>query len=229
LNIQTSKDIILDESILNASNLHNVHKFTVITERGNSASYNYPQETPYILPEVYYLGVFGVDWFYSKYASKQNPPEGSEVIDAAYIIKSEDYITFYMKVTNCFDRPCRIMSESFIAFTSLALPQGSGESSFFIVQNVTYGGTPMLTQYNDSAPLILYANQSQVLMFASEESASEDWRWGQGFPFGPETTTQSSDIQICLFYEIYEDEALLPTGKYYGQTISTHAVTLVEK
>jgi hypothetical protein len=66
-------------------------------------------------------------------------------------------------------------------------------------------------------------------MFAGDEQGSENWQWGQGFPFGPETTTQSSDVQICLFYEIFEDEELLPTGKYYGQTISTHAVTLGAK
>jgi hypothetical protein len=121
------------------------------------------------------------------------------------------------------------MSDSFLAFTSIAPPQGSGEPNFYIVKNVTYNGTPIIAAYNDSSPLIVLPNQSQVLMFASESEGIPDWRWGQGYPFGSETTTQGSDIQICLFYEIYEDEEYIPTGKYYGQTISTHAVTLGAK
>ena len=36
-------------------------------------------------------------------------------------------------------------------------------------------------------------------------------------------------IQISLFYELFNDEELTPTGEIYGQAISTHATTLVAK
>jgi hypothetical protein len=226
VSIERTKNIILTTSQLNDTNFSEDHLYTVVTERGNFASRTFPQTTSYTLPEIYYLGVFGVDWFYCKYSSEQNPPNGSLLSDAAYIFKSDDYVAFYLNVTNFWDFPCAITSDSFLALTTVAPPQG--EPIFHVVQNVTYDGTPTITMYDDSTPYILGPNESQILTFASESQEESAWQWGKGYPFGSETTTDGSDIQICLFYEVYEDE-VTPTGQYYGQTISTHAVILLAK
>ena len=228
------KEIVLDTSILNASSIIDLHTFTVVTERGNFASGEYPVETLPYMPEVHYLGVFGVDWFYCKYASQQNPPNGSELGESAYIVKSEDYIAFYLNVTNSYDQAVTISSHSFLALTTIAPPQGKGVPSFFLVQNVTYDVNATITEssgltaYDDLDPFVVLPNQSQIVIFAAETLGSGDWQWGYGYPFGPETTTEGSDIQISLFYELLDDE-LNPTGKFYGQSISTHAVTLLAK
>jgi hypothetical protein len=228
VNIEEVKEIVLDTSILNASSIIDLHTFTVVTERGNVASGEYPVETLPYIPEVHYLGVFGVDWFYCKYASQQNPPNGSELLDAVYIVKSEDYIAFYLNITNSYDQAVSVSSDSFLALTTIAPPQGQGVPSFFLVQNASYDGTPTLTSYDDDDPYVVLPNQSQVVIFAAETLGSADWQWGYGYPFGPETTTEGSDIQISLFYELLDGE-LNPTGRFYGQSISTHAVTLLAK
>jgi hypothetical protein len=228
VSIEEIKDVVLDDSILGEFNLDEDHKYSVVTERGNLISDIYPHETIESLPEVYYLGVFGVDWFYCKYSSEQNQPNGTELEDASYIIKSNDYVAFYMKIINSWDYPCAITSDSFLALTTIA--PSEGEPSFYIVQNLTYSGNdPTLTAYNDSTPIIVAPNQSQILVFASKIRGEADWQWAKVYPFGPETTTDGSDIQISLFYDIYEGEPPESSGKYYGQAISTHAVVLLEK
>ena len=227
--VEEVKGIVLDASILNASSITDLHTFTVVTELGNFASGDYPVETLPYMPEVHYLGVFGIDWFYSKYSSQQNPPNGSELTELAYIVKSEDYIAFYMNITNSYDQPVAIRNDSFLALTTIAPPQGAGVPSFFLVQNVSYNGTPSITAYDGNYPYVVFPNQSHVLVFAAEAQGSTDWMWGWGYPFGSEITTDGSDIQISLFYELFDDDELTPTGKVYGQTISTHAITLVEK
>ena len=235
LNVEEVKPLVLDTSILNASSLTDTHTFTVITERGNYVSGEFPLEILPHISEVRYLGVFGIDWFYCKYSSQQNPPNGSELNEATFILKSEDYIAFYMNVTNSYTKPVKIHNGSFLALTTIAPAEGLGVPSFYLVQNVTYDVDLAVTKddgitaYDFNDPYIVFPNQSQVLIFAANSAGSTEWEWGFGYPFGPETVTEGSDIQISLFYEMYDDEGLTPTGKIYGQTISTHAATLYAK
>jgi len=227
VNTEATVTVVLDSTWVSGFNLSAPNVYTVITERGNAASYEYPYDTQPTFPEVYYLGVFGIDWFYCKYSSEQNPPNGSLLADASYISKSDDYVAFYLNVTNLWEYPCALTADSFLALTTAAPPVG--EPIFHIVQNVSYDGTPTITTYDDSTPYIFGANESRVLIFASETEEDAGWHWGKGYPFGSETTTDGSDIQICLFYEIYEKDGITPTGQNYGQTISSHAVTLMKK
>ena len=227
--VEEVKTIVLDASILNASMITDVHMFTVVTERGNLAAAEYPMEQKTYMPKVEYLGIFGIDWFHNKYSSQQNPPNGSELGEATYISKSEDYIAFYMNVTNSYNQSVAIRKDSFLALTTIAPPQGAGVPGFFLVKNVSYGASAAtITAYDDSDPYVVFSNASQVLIFAAEAQGSTDWQWGWGYPFGPETTTDGSDVQVSLFYELLDDE-LTPTGKVYGQAISTHATTLIAK
>jgi hypothetical protein len=232
VHIEEVESVVLDTSILNASSITDVYTFTVVTERGNFASSSYPVETTPDLPEINYLGVFGIDWFYSKYSSQQYPPNGSEFQDAVFITKSEDYIAFSVNVTNSYDSPVAIRNDSFLALTTIAPSQGHGVPSFYLVQNVSYyEATPFITAYTNNNPYVVFPNQSQELIFAcaNQSLGNEQWQWGYGYPFGPETKTDGSDIQISLFYELFDDEELTPTGKIYGQTVSTHAVMLLAK
>lgn len=232
IRIEGVEPVVLDPAVLNASSITDVYTFTVVTERGNFASNSYPVETPPYIPELNYLGVFGVDWFYCKYSSQQYPPNGSELRDCVYIVKSEDYIAFYVNVTNSYDHPVAIRNDSFLALTTIPPAQGHGVPSFYLVQNVSYDeATPVITSYTNSDPYVVFPNQSQELIFACSNSSlgNDEWMWGFGYPFGSETKTEGSDIQICLFYELFDDEELTPTGKIYGQTISTHAVMLLAK
>ncbi len=229
VSVEEVKTIVLDASILNASMITDVHMFTVVTERGNLAAAEYPVEEEQYIPKVEYLGIFGIDWFHNKYSSLQNPPNGSELSEAAYISKSEDYIAFYMNVTNSYNKSVAIRKESFLALTTIVPPQGAGVPNFFLVKNVSYGASSAtITAYDDSNPYVVFPNASQILIFAAKASGAINWRWGWGYPFGSETTTDGSDIQVSLFYELLDDD-LNPTGKVYGQAISTHAITLVAK
>ena len=227
VSIEQTKDIILSAAQLNGTDFAEDHLYTVVTERGNIAARINPNPDSFTLPDLHYLGVFGVDWFYCKYSSEQNPPNGSILADATFIYKSDDYVAFYLNLTNSWEYPCALTADSFLALTTITPPVGL--PIFHIVQNVSYDGTPTITAYDDSTPYIIGANESRVLVFASEVKEDADWKWGKGYPFGSETTTDGSDIQICLFYEIYEKDEITPTGQYYGQTISSHAVTLGSK
>ena len=227
VSIEQMKDIILSATQLNGTNFAEDHLYTVITERGNFAARINPNPDSFTLPDLYYLGVFGVDWFYCKYSSQQNPPNGSILADATYIYKSDDYVAFYLNLTNSWEYPCALTADSFLALTTVAPPVG--EPIFHIVQHVSYDATPTIIAYDDSTPYIIGANESRVLIFASKVKEGVCWQWGKGYPFGSETTTDGSDIQICLFYEVYEKDGITPTGQYYGQTISSHAVTLAAK
>jgi hypothetical protein len=57
----------------------------------------------------------------------------------------------------------------------------------------------------------------------------DEFRWGNGYPFGTEQTTEGSDMQVSLFFEAYkwDGDAYIPSGRFYGQTISTQATILV--
>jgi hypothetical protein len=207
---------------------------TVYTERGNLAYKKYMYRlSPFYNPSVGELGVFRIEWFFSKYASLQHPPnsEGQPVQSGVSINKSEDYITFYVNVTNIWDRPCAIMIESFLGLPTIAPPQGAGDPNFFIVKGVNYTGIPSILCDPVFDPIVVNPQETAQIMFAALGTTSatrEEWRWGNGYPFGAETSTEGSDIQISLFFEAYkwEDEAYIPSGRIYGQTISTQAVVL---
>jgi hypothetical protein len=209
-------------------------RVTVFTEWGNSGYQKYSYEmSPVYNPRVSELGVFRLSWFYSKFSSSQHRPdgEGQPIRDAVMINKTDDYVAFYVNVTNIWDRPCAIGSESFFGVPTIAPAQGQGEPNFFIVKDVDYDGTPSIIIDPVFEPIIVGAQNSVRLVFASEGTSPvdrDDWRWGNGYPFGTATVTESSDIQVSLFFEAYkwENGTFVPSGRIYGQTISTQATTL---
>jgi hypothetical protein len=234
LEIQETDDVLLPDSG-QLLDIFEEFRVTVFTERGNQGYKKYQYRlSPFYDPSVGELGVFRIQWFYNKYASVQNPPDsqGQPVATAVSIDKSEDYITFYVNVTNVWNRPCAIRGDSFLGLPSIAPPQGGGTPNFFIVKNVNYTGTPTIVQDSVFDPIIIYPQETGQLMFAAIDSAApdhEEWRWGNGYPFGTESTTEGSDIQVSLFFEAYKwsEGAYVPSGRMYGQTISTQATILV--
>ena len=210
-------------------------RVTVVTERGNQAYKKYEYLlSPFYDPSVGELGVFRIEWFFNKYASLQYPPdsEGQPNATSVSISKTEDYVTFYVNVTNVWDRPCAVTGESFLGLPSIAPPQGGGAPNFFIVKDVNYTGTPLILLDPVFDPVIVYPQDTAQIVFAAKGGSSDergDWRWGYGYPFGTEQTTEGSDIQVSLFFESYklEADAYVPSGRFYGQTVSTQATILV--
>jgi len=100
--------------------------------------------SPFYNPSVGDLGVFRIQWFFSRYTSLQHPPdsEGQPINTAVSINKTDDYVAFYVNVTNVWNLPCSIAGASFLGLPSIAPPQGGGEPNFFIVKGVNYAGTP---------------------------------------------------------------------------------------
>jgi hypothetical protein len=241
--IDQLQDVVLNSNLLNALiSMTDEFIVTVFTERGTAEAETYafiePSPVGHSIPPLGHLGIFRVNWFYCRYSSSQVPPHPTDgpVAEATQINKSEDYVAFYIRMKNAWDHPCRIISESFLALTSIAPPQGAGEPNFFIVQEVDYSNhtlDPQIMPYDDEVnPIILYPNQTRTLIFATKGIDKADtWRWDDGYPFGPETKTEGSGIQATAFFEIYEydDEGArwVPSGKYAGQTISTQAMLLV--
>jgi hypothetical protein len=233
LSIQETDNIVL----LDSSQLLDIFeefRVSVYTERGNLAYKKYTYRlSPFYDPAVGELGVFRIEWFFNKYASLQHPPnsDGQPIRSAVSINKSEDYLTFYVNVTNIWDRPCAITNESFLGLPSIAPPQGKGDPNFFIVKAVNYTGIPSILRDQVFDPIVVNPQETVQIMFAAldvSSAAQEEWRWGDGYPFGTESTTEGSDIQISLFFEAYkwQDEAYIPSGRLYGQTISTQATVL---
>jgi hypothetical protein len=250
MDVDHVQDIIIDATELSASiKITGTFIVTVFTERGTAVAQAYtflaPSPVGNITQPLGHLGVFRVNWFYCRYSSSQNHPDPIEgpVVDVMRLNKSDDYVAFYLKVKNAWDHPCAIRADSFLALTSIAPPQGSGEPSFFLVDAVTYalGEDPTIAPYDEGVnQLFLYPNQTRMLIFACEspdegggQPENEAWRWGTGYPFGPETKTEGSGIQVSIFFEVYDfdDEAKqwVASGRYFGQTISTQAMLLGAK
>jgi hypothetical protein len=210
-------------------------RVTVFTDRGNLGYKKYSYYlSPFYDPQVGELGVFRISWFYSKFTSLQHPPDdnGQPVHDAGQINKTDDYVAFYVNITNVWDRPCAIEVDSFVGLPTIAPPQGGGAPNFFIVKNVSYNGTPSIIFDPVFTPVIVDSQDSVRLVFASLGSSldeRDDWRWGNGYPFGTETKTEGSDIQVSLFFEAYKlvNGTYIPSGRHYGQTISTQATVLL--
>jgi len=243
LDLEGSKRFTISPSPVNS-----MDEFTIIvvTERGNLASriYRYEPTLPEIGAGVGEWGVFRVDWFYSKYTSKNYTPspepwvrggnrsyaEGGEQWDAVLINKGEQYVAFYVWVTNVYTRPCIIRNSSLLALPSLqptaVLP------NFFIVKKVDYSPeltAPEITPY-DSDPYRVLPGQEVLLIFAAESEGSSDWIWGkQTKIFLEETTTEGSGIQISLFYSLSRQVGGETIWEEHGQTISTQAVILEAK
>lgn len=178
---------------------------TIVTEKGNLVSETYSPEPT---AEVKDSGVFKINWFYCKYTSLDNPTP----IDAIFISKRADYVAFYLEVINNWIYPCTIREESFLTLVVAGL-----EPNLYIVRNATYDGTPELTIYENSNPLVIEPQESVVLVFASKYISSSKWKWKTTFPSMWGTSgTEGAGIQISIFFEINED--------VYGQTISTHAI-----
>jgi hypothetical protein len=243
ISVDQLQDVKLNSSLLSGLvSMTDEFIVTVFTERGTAVAETYrfiePSPVGQSIPPLGHLGIFRVNWFYCRYSSLQTPPHPIDgpVAEAMKINKSEDYVAFYIRLTNKWDHPCRITAESFLAFTSIAPPQGAGEPNFFIVQAVNYSenqGNPQITAYDDvTTPILLYPNQTRTLIFAAEGvDDSDTWRWGFGYPFSAESKTEGSGIQATIFFEIYEyddEEARwIPSEKYSGQVISTQAILLL--
>ena len=235
------QDVTIDNVTLNALvSFTDVFSVTVVTERGNLVAETFtfvePSPVGFNNPLLGQLGIFRVDWFYCRFSSLQQPPHPvyGPLVEAEYLNKSDDYVAFYIRLKNAWDRPCKVEADSFLAFTSISPPQGAGEPNFFIVQAVDYPESeqPQVTPYDDEMnPIIVYPNQTRTIIFAAEGIDAPDiWRWGYGYPFGSETRSEGSGIQASMFFEIYDYDAnaksWVPSGKYAGQTISTQAVIL---
>jgi hypothetical protein len=250
LDVDQVHDLIIDQTELSASSkITGDFIVSVFTERGNivATAYTFVAPSPVgnITQPLGHLGVFRVNWFYCRFSSAQNLPDPIEgpVVDVMNMSKSDDYVAFYLKVKNAWDHPCAIKADSFLGLTSIAPPQGSGEPSFFLVDAVTYplNDDPTISPYDAGInPIILYPNQTRILIFACESPdgqgghpENEAWRWGSGYPFGPETKTEGSGIQASIFFEVYdfdsETEQWVSSNKNFGQTISTQAMLLGAK
>ena len=82
----------------------------LITERGNIITIRYGLEEDGESPSVKAFGVFSLDWFYFKFSSKTFPAPTS----AGSVDKQDDYVSFYLKVTNNYDETITLNSASLI-------------------------------------------------------------------------------------------------------------------
>jgi hypothetical protein len=232
--VQENEIVVLPDSG-QMLNIFEEFQVTVLTESGNSGYKKYSYETsPLFDPRVGELGVFRVNWFFSKFTSTQHLPdgEGNPVDDAVMINKTDDYVAFYVNITNIWDRPCALEADSFVGLPSIAPAQGHGEPNFFIVKAVDYDGTPTILLDPSFEPIIVQPQEWVTVVFASEgtaESERDEWLWGNNYPFGTATTTEGSDIQVSLFFEAYkfDEYSFIPSGRRYGQTVSTQATVLL--
>jgi hypothetical protein len=203
-----------DIKILNHTYIDRESTFdvTVVTERGLPVTKTYSPEPT---PDVREGGVFKIDWFYSKYTSQQNPSE----TDAVLINKREDYVAFYLKVTNSWIYNCTIKPESFLTLVIFGT-----EPNFFVVKDVSYSGSPTLESFD---PTVIQPEESVVLNFAAKYIGSNQWNWKEDFSSlniagGIDSWntfyTEGAGIQISLFFEM--------NAKTYGQTISSQSTIL---
>lgn len=111
--------------------VHSSHDFEIwfVTARGNLVSFDESlYEAP---PPVRSFGVFSLDWFYFKYTSSLYPtPRSAGIISKP----EEDYVAFYIRVTNNYGETMTILSSSMIMF----LVEWQ-EPLFYIVEDVSYG------------------------------------------------------------------------------------------
>jgi len=215
---------------------------SVVTERGNLATRTYVYGPGGgASPEVGELGVFRTNWFYSNYSSIQT---GGLQRFAVVIEKTDDYVAFYINITNVWDRPCGIRPDSFLALNSLK--PSTVQPNFYIVKNVTYNLKnpkkstitlfPLPTEEEYNKTYIVEPEETVTLVFAAKDKRGGDdelkWTWGFGYPFGEEPGTEASGILISLFFDVYmevsEDE-FVPDPSFpsrYGQTINTQSTVL---
>jgi hypothetical protein len=231
LNIEESAtDIGNDLVFVPMPNTSSNQIVTLFTERGTSGTTTYTLgEARENIFEVGESGVFKVDWFYSKYTSQRYP----DLREAIVISKWDDnFVAFYINVTNQWIYPCTLTEDSFLTLTSLSTIGASEEPIFYLVNSVTYGADPTLNPYkNDDNPYTVYPNSSQVLTFAAYGKWSDwnyngtwkDWKWGPSCFTQPQTT-EGAGIQVSLFYT----NATTPDGKIFGQTVSTQACILLD-
>ena len=103
-----------------------------VTARGNQISpeeeiaVTTTQEAP---PPVSAFGVFSLDWFQFNYSSLQSPVPSV----AGSISKTEDYISFYVRVTNNYNETATLKEP-----TMLMLLIDYQEPLFYLVENVSY-------------------------------------------------------------------------------------------
>ena len=203
-----------DVKILNHTYVDQETTFDVviITERGIAVTTTYSPEPT---PDVKEGGVFSIDWFYSKYTSQQNPSES----DAVMISKREDYVAFYLKVTNNWIYNCTIKPETFLTLVIYGT-----EPTFFVVKDVSYSGSPTLQNFE---PIVTPPEGSAVVKFAAQYIGSNNWNWENDFSSlnirggidgGGTFYTEGAGIQISLFFDM--------NGETYGQTISSQATIL---
>jgi hypothetical protein len=209
LHLNAGEIKILNHTYIDQSTTFDV---TVITERGLAVTKTYSPEPT---PDVQEGGVFSIDWFYSQYTSQQNPTE----TDATVINKREDYVAFYLKVTNNWIYNCTLKAESFLTLVIYGT-----EPTFFVVKDVSYSGSPTLQNFE---PIVTPPEGSAVVKFAAQYIGSNNWNWendfsslnvGGGIDGGGTFYTEGAGIQISLFFDM--------NGETYGQTISSQATIL---
>jgi hypothetical protein len=109
------------------------YRVKIVTERGNIAIKSYgleeEEESP---PSVRAFGVFSMDWFYFSYTSETHP----EPVDAGIVHKRDNYVAFYVKITNNYDESVTVLSPSL-----LMLLVEWQEPHLNLVQSVSYAST----------------------------------------------------------------------------------------
>lgn len=106
------------------------YEVKIVTERGNIATATYEAGVEEGTPPVHAFGVFSLDWFYFRYTSRTYPqPRAAGSVD-----KQDDYVAFYLKVVNNYNKNITLLSPSL-----LMLLVEWQEPHLNLVQNVSYG------------------------------------------------------------------------------------------
>jgi archaellum component FlaF (FlaF/FlaG flagellin family) len=222
VNVQGGANLRLSVNVtvggLRPTNAYNFASW-LITGRGNVVPVEIappPEPEPEHLP-ISATGFFSLDWFYLKYTAKIHLTPS----DAAVISKQNEYVAFYINVTNNGDEAMTIKSTSLI----MLLIEWQ-EPLFYIVRNVSYSGTPTITKYDDATPIIIGSHQSQILTFAAKSTAQPTtWAWGDHnhVPVGIDSgsTPEGAIVMTALVYTMQSQ----PT-KTYAQSLSFRALVL---
>ncbi len=170
-------------------------------------------------------GPFLINYFFYRYASVSTKGAWAS---ASFIYSGNTYVAYQLQVTNNFNSSLTILDQSFIENERLG-----GDSTFFIVQDVSYSGTPAITAYNCPTgascvnPIAVSPGASATLDLAacppasSSSSGSTVWGWqsagggsgsgcnGAGNPGW--TPTEGDTVALVVFYSY--------KGNVYSQTL----------
>jgi len=158
------------------------YKVKIVTERGNMAmkSYGLEDEEP-SPPSVRAFGVFSMDWFYFRYTSQSHP----QPVEAGIVHKRDNYVAFYVRVTNNYDETVTVLSPSL-----LMLLVEWQEPHLNLVQSVYYPTNYWETDWDYTT------SQKHTGLYSIQAGSSETYLTSHDL-----NTSDATSITVSFWYQ----------------------------